>query len=412
MATILAYTSPALGHVYPITALLLEMQTRGHQVVVRTSRSAVPLARAAGFDAAAIDSRIEDVVMRDWTAWNPLAALKITMNVFGQRGLLEVDDIRAAIDDVEPHAIIIDANCWGAASVADASNVPWVAFWPYPPFLQSRGVPPFGPGLPPWPGLAGRVRDAAVRPLFSGALERAMLAALVEVRHAAGATAVHSVEEFLTQASLMLVASAEPFEYHHSDWPTTAHFIGPCSYDPAPSEIPAWLADIGQPIVLVTNSTEYQNDSALPVIAMRALADHPVHVVATFPCGIPPHLTPPANATVCETAPHGLILDRAVCAVTHGGMGSTQKALARGVPVCVVPYGRDQMEVARRVETARCGTRLPSRKLSVDRLRRAVDAALNMADGAQRVAKGFAATGGTVRGAELVEEYTLPSPAG
>ena len=30
-------------------------------------------------------------------------------------------------------------------------------------------------------------------------------------------------------------------------------------------------------------------------------------------------------------------------------MGITQKALAAGVPVCAVPFGRDQFEVARRV---------------------------------------------------------------
>jgi UDP:flavonoid glycosyltransferase YjiC (YdhE family) len=44
-------------------------------------------------------------------------------------------------------------------------------------------------------------------------------------------------------------------------------------------------------------------------------------------------------------------------------MGSTQKALAHGVPVCVVPFGRDQLEVARRVEVAEAGTRLSARRL-------------------------------------------------
>jgi UDP:flavonoid glycosyltransferase YjiC (YdhE family) len=118
---------------------------------------------------------------------------------------------------------------------------------------------------------------------------------------------------------------------------------------------------------------------------------------------------PPPNATVRQTAPHGLILDRAVCAITHGGMGSTQKALARGVPVCVVPYGRDQLEVARRVEVAQCGTRLPARKLTVQRLRRAVDEALLMTDGARRVAEGYAATGGVTKGAALIEHHLLGS---
>src|SRR6476660_3864572 len=39
-------------------------------------------------------------------------------------------------------------------------------------------------------------------------------------------------------------------------------------------------------------------------------------------------------------------------------------ALARGVPVCVVPHGRDQFEVARRVEFSHSGTRLPAKKLT------------------------------------------------
>jgi UDP:flavonoid glycosyltransferase YjiC (YdhE family) len=55
---------------------------------------------------------------------------------------------------------------------------------------------------------------------------------------------------------------------------------------------------------------------------------------------------------VRQFVPHGAVLDRACCAITHGGMGTTVKALDRGVPVCVVPFARDQAEVARRVEMA------------------------------------------------------------
>ncbi|RWA19211.1 hypothetical protein MELE44368_21990 [Mycolicibacterium elephantis DSM 44368] len=76
-------------------------------------------------------------------------------------------------------------------------------------------------------------------------------------------------------------------------------------------------------------------------------------------------------------------------------------------PVCVVPYGRDQFEVARRVEVARCGTRLPAKKLSVSRLRAKLHEALTMTEGAKRVAEGFAATGGAARGADLFEQRVL-----
>jgi UDP:flavonoid glycosyltransferase YjiC (YdhE family) len=73
----------------------------------------------------------------------------------------------------------------------------------------------------------------------------------------------------------------------------------------------------------------------------------------------------------------------------------------------VVPFGRDQFEVARRVEVARCGTRLPAKKLTVARLSAKVRQAMTMKDGARGVAAGFAATGGIARGADLIEQRVL-----
>src|SRR4029078_2730032 len=122
-----------------------------------------------------------------------------------------------------------------------------------------------------------------------------------------------------------------------------------------------------------------------------ALAGEKFHVVATVPSAPRLELEAPDNATVLPFAPHTPILRRAVCAITHGGMGATQKALALGVPVCVVPFGRDQYEVARRVENAGAGSRLPARRLSPRRLREKVHEAIARRPGAERVARAFAA---------------------
>jgi len=156
--------------------------------------------------------------------------------------------------------------------------------------------------------------------------------------------------------------------------------VGPCAWEP-PADPPPWLAAIGQPIVLVTTSSEYQNDHRLVDVAIGALASEPVHVVATLPAGEPAGRPAAGHAHVERFILHGPVLDRAVCAVTHGGMGATQKALARGVPVCVVPFGRDQLEVARRVEVAHAGARLPAARLSPARLRAKVREAMTCADG-------------------------------
>ena len=45
MSRILAYTSPARGHLYPLTPILIELCSRGHEVSVRTLSSQVELMR-------------------------------------------------------------------------------------------------------------------------------------------------------------------------------------------------------------------------------------------------------------------------------------------------------------------------------------------------------------------------------
>jgi MGT family glycosyltransferase len=407
MATVLAYTSPALGHLLPISALLSELGRRGHKIHLRTLATGVDTGRRLGFTTDAVDPRIEAIEHYDWTASNIRAALKASVDVFCRRAVHEVGDFGEAIAQVRPDALIVDVNCWGGLSVADAGAVPWLCFSPYTPFLGSRGVPPFGPGLRPLPGMAGRVRDGALRPLVMGTLERLMLPQLNKIRAEVGAVPVGSSEQFVRRAPLMLVASGKPFEYRHTDWGDAVQMIGPCALDPEFGAVPEWLAAIDRPIVLVTASSEKQADAKLALTAMTALADEPVFVVATSLAGLPADVTPPPNATLRGFVPHGAVLDRAVCAVTHGGMGVTQKALARGVPVCVVPFGRDQFEVARRVEVAGCGTRLPAKKLTPPRLRIKVREAMTMTAGARAVAAGFAATGGVAHGADLVERRVL-----
>ena len=407
MAMILAYTSPALGHLLPISALLAELSRRGNTVHVRTLSTGVEIGQRLGFAADAIDPRIEEFEQDDWEATNPVAALKRSVAVFTHRAAHEVSDLADAVTRVRPDGLLVDVNCWGALSMAEAGPIPWACFSPYTPPLRSRGVPPFGLGLKPLSGVLGRVRDAAVRIVVVGGLEKVMLPPINTIRAKVNVGPVASMDDFLRRSPLLLVASGKPFQYPQTDWGDAVQMIGPCVLDPETNSIPHWLATIEKPIVLVTTSSEKQADANLVQTAITALADEPVQVVATVPAGQDEVTASSPNATVCRFVPHGVVLDHAVCAVTHGGMGVTQKALAHGVPVCVVPYGRDQFEVARRVEVARCGTRLPAKKLSSERLRTKVREAMTMTDGARRVASGYAATGGVATGADLFEQRVL-----
>jgi MGT family glycosyltransferase len=270
-------------------------------------------------------------------------------------------------------------------------------------------------------GLPGRIRDAVVRRLVIRAVEKLMMPALNSLRDdISGGTLppVHTADAFFRRAPLMLVTTAEPFEYPHPDWGERIRMIGALNWEP-PGDHPAWLQRLEEPAVLVTTSSEYQADETLVGTALKGLANEGFSVVATVPAartgsagagrapGTEGYGELPANAFVEHFVPHGLVLKRAAVAITHGGMGSTQKALSYGVPVVVVPFGRDQKEVAARVVAADAGVRLDSRKLNPESLRQAVREATGKADGARRVAAGFRTAGGATTGADALEELLL-----
>jgi MGT family glycosyltransferase len=403
MARVLAYTSPARGHLFPVTPILQELAARGHDVAVRTLASQVELMRSCGFAADAIDARIEQIEHDDYVARTPIAAQKRVLRTFCARARFDAEGLRKAIDEVRPDVLLVDVACWGATAAAEAWGGRWAAWCPYPLPVASRDAPPFGPGLRPARGLPGRLRDALLRPIVFGTLERLVKPRVNEIRAQVGVKPVESASDLFLRTPLLLYLTAEPFEYPRSDWPANVRLVGPCDWDP-PAQQPAWLAQVQEPIVLVTTSSEFQDDGRLARCALEALADQPVHVVATLPSAETEGFAVPANARVVSFVPHGAILDRAVCAVTHGGMGATQKALARGVPVCAVPFGRDQFEVARRVQVARAGSMLPAKRLSVDRLREAVELAIGRGEGARRIAEAYRRAGGAAAAADGVEQ--------
>jgi MGT family glycosyltransferase len=217
-------------------------------------------------------------------------------------------------------------------------------------------------------------------------------------------------EDLFLRSRRFIMFTAEPLEYPRSDWPESVRLVGPLTWEP-PAPPPEWLSEETRPIVLVTASTVYQRDDKLIATTLDALAGANVRVIATAGALDPAAFNPPGNARVEAFVPHAPILERAACVVSHGGMGITLKALAAGVPVCVVPFCRDQFEIARRVEIAGAGTRLHHKRLTPKRLREAVQAAIRMRAGAEKIAHAFARAGGAPAAADAVEEI-LPPKAG
>ncbi len=406
MARILCYTSPALGHLYPTVPILVELLGRGYEVIVQTVVAELPRMNGLGLRTRAIAPAIEANPTDDWQARSPVAALGRAVATFTARAPHEVADLDATLAAERPDLILVDFNCWVAAARAEQSGVPWALFMPY--FLPWRlpGIPPFGPGLLPRNDLVGRIRDRLVRAVVHSAVNR-NLPSLNQVRASVGLAPLADMADQGRAAPFPLYYTAEPFEYPCAARPPSVKMIGPGLWEPD-AGAPEWLASIDRPIILVTCSTEFQNDSRIIAVALEALAGEEFFVIATSAAIDPVSFTVGKHARVERFLPHRAILARAAGVICHGGMGITQKALAASVPVCVVPFGRDQNEVAARVRASGAGVSVPAKQLSPDRLRAAVKQLAACKGGAEKVAEGFRRAGGAPAGSDALERL-LPS---
>ena len=409
MSRLLAYNAPATGHILPAAGVLLELRRRGHEVHVRTRGSDVEQLSELGLLASPIDPGIAAIEFDDWQGRNQVDALDRLQRTFAARAELEIPDLRQAIDGVRPDVVIVDAASEGAGFVAEASGLPWVQYSPFPPVFRSKDAPPYGLGLRPARGPLGRLRDRLLTPI-GDRTTRQHLPPLNAMRARLGLDPLSRIEDLFLEADRFILFTAEPYEYPRTDWPASVRLVGPVDWEP-PERPLEWLTGETRPIVLVTASTVRQGDDTLIATALKALGRDDVAVIATTGAQDPAAFDVPANARVERFVPHAPILARAACVVSHGGQGITQKALGAGVPVCVVPFCRDQFEVARRVEVAGAGTRLHHRRLNAQRLRTAVHATIPMRPGAEKVARDFARAGGASAAADSVEELFVKRPA-
>ena len=407
MAVVLAYVDAVPGRLYPLVATLLELAQRGHRVAVRCGIDDVERLRALGLDAHSLTREIERFEPDDWKARTRFGALSSGLDQFGARAPFQLRDLEQAIENEQPDVLFVDEGAWGAAAAAEASGLPWAFSIVSPVPLPSHDAPPFGLGLRPRHDLLGRLRDRIAKTLTLGTLERVIAKHMNPLRAELGLPPIKTIDDVYLAADAVIAYTAEPFEYPRSDWPAKLTLVGPGLWEP-PAEPPDWLDKLEQPLVLVTCSTLFQNDRRLAEVAAAALARAPFDVVLTTADVDPSGLSAASNVRVERFLPHAPLLERAACVVCHAGMGITQKALAHGVPVVAIPFGRDQPEVARRVETAGAGVRLPARRLTSERLREAVQQAIERRRGAERIAAAFADAGGAAAAAQVLEEL-LPA---
>ena len=313
--------------------------------------------------------------IRDWEPSSPIEqARRVAEHVMFGPAAAYARDVLETVERVRPDAIAVDCMPFGAIVGAEKSGLPAAVLVHFPIHGPVRGATPFGLGLRPARGPLGRLRD---RVLF--AASRRMLAfGLTPVnaaRRELGLAPLGDVLEQLLRLNRSLVLTSREFDFVPDGLPSHVRYVGPQLDDPAGLDEcrSSSFAEGPDPLVLVSLGSTYQRQEQTFGRAVEALATLPVRGLATYGAIDPPRGPSPGNITVMRSAPHAELLPLASAIVCHGGHGTVMKALARGVPLVVMPFGRDQKDNAARVEVCGAGVWIPataSSKRIADAVRR------------------------------------------
>ena len=141
-----------------------------------------------------------------------------------------------------------------------------------------------------------------------------------------------------------------------------------------PGPRPGYLDEPGNPWSLVSISSLKQGDVRVAQHAIEAFERLPLRMVETIGHG---HSRKeigevPDDIHVEYYVPHSQILEQAAVCVSHCGIGSVHTALWFGVPMVMVPWGRDQPGVANRAARLGAGVIVEPSDLSEESLESAV----------------------------------------
>lgn len=219
-------------------------------------------------------------------------------------------------------------------------------------------------------GPLGRWRDRTAASLLNRVF-RTALPALSQARAEFGLAPVRDLADVLNAASRVLVCTSPSYDFAAGALPDNVRYVGPQLDDDAGGG--TWADPGGPPLVLVgLSSTVMSHEQELLQRAADALGRLPVRgLVTTGPAVDPAVIRASANVSVQRWVRHADVLPYCSAVLTHGGHGTVIKALTAGVPLVVVPLGRDQPDNAARVVHAGAGLRL-SKKASVPALHGAI----------------------------------------
>jgi UDP:flavonoid glycosyltransferase YjiC (YdhE family) len=378
------------GHAFPAIALARELRSRGHDVLVETWerwREAVE-GEGLAFTGA-----------QEYTVYPPPGP----DTPDGQTAAAAAQGLARLMEGFEPDLVVSDILTLAPTLAAEVAGVPHATLIPHVYPVQQPGMPLYSLGMrPPRTGF-GRAAWKATGPLLEMGLRRGR-DELNETRARLGLPPLERFHGGISEL-LAIVATFPQLEYPR-EWPGNVRVTGPLFFELAEAEIE--IPEGNGPLVLIAPSTSQDPECELLRVALEALADEPVRVLATTNRHRPERpIEVPGNATLVDWVLYSQAMPAADAVICHGGHGTVARALAAGKPLLICPSVGDMGENAARVAWSGTGLSVPRRLLSARAIRLATRRLLREESfrlAAQSVADWLSTNDGAAAAVTLLEE--------
>ncbi len=314
------------GNLPPLLAAGRLLAARDRHVCVLTSAATRQPALDAGFEV--VDyRRAPDPQMK--TAFEQQAAQMMALAA----GLEIALDVRDVLAELRPELMIVDCMLPAGIAAGESMGTPTASLVHFP---------------------YGLARTQMLRGSGAWTTDRAQLDI---TRNRLGLEPPMSDLAAWESAQLLLVTVPKWFDLA-ADYPANVVHAGPLGVKRAPQVAPA---TDGRPRLLLSFSTTVmQGQIDLIRRVCDALGGQAVDAVLTLgPAVSSDAIRAPRNVETIPYADHDQLLPRTDAVISHGGLGTTLRALAHGKPLLLLPLGRDQEFNATRVVELGAGASVP-----------------------------------------------------
>jgi MGT family glycosyltransferase len=349
------------GNLNPILTAARRLRDRGHRVRILGEPDHVEETAKAGFEALAW--RRPPPMTPPEPSDDPLWEIRFLFDkiIFGA-AIDYAADTMDALRSEQVDALVTNDILMGPAIAAEAKGIPCALLAPHVSLRPLEGVPCGASGLTPSDTPEYKAEEEVERARITD-LMNSHLPTLNRARAAFGLVPLNHVYDHYDRADRLLIGLASAFDFPATRLPSNLRYVGPLLDLPAwakPWTAP-WSGRPARPRVLVSLSTSFQNQAALLRRIIAALGRMDLDAVVTVGPAMEKQnesFEAPANVAVVHSAPHDTVMKEVSLVVTHGGHGTVARSLLHGVPLLVLPMGRDQGDNAARVAARGAGLKL------------------------------------------------------